>query len=86
MRCAITRVLPEPGPGQDEQRALRLLDGFALAVVQVIENGGGGGRHVSIVQVFASPKEAETARYPQTGLELETPLSPRLQRLQQLVR
>ena len=45
-RCAIrwvsTRVLPEPAPGQDQQRALAVQDGLALGLVEALEEGVGG--------------------------------------------
>ena len=37
MRWVSTRVLPEPGAGQDQQRALRVQDGLTLGVVQTLE-------------------------------------------------
>jgi len=34
------------GTGQDQQRSLRLLDGFALAAVEVFEDLGNGRGHI----------------------------------------
>jgi hypothetical protein len=37
MRLVMTRVLPEPAPGQNQQRAFGGLDGGALFGIQVVE-------------------------------------------------
>ena len=41
MRCAMTLVLPEPAPGQDERRPLLEGDGLSLRGVEVgqVEHG-----------------------------------------------
>ena len=44
MRCVSTRVLPEPGPGEDEQRPLPVRDRLALRRVEVGEQALGGVR------------------------------------------
>ena len=39
MRWAMTRVLPDAGPREDQQRAFGVDDGVVLGGVEAIENG-----------------------------------------------